>query len=124
MVKNGQYKSTSNISNKYAIFAFRGEGPCFLHAVLNAEDMRSKGFDVLVVMEGGSVKLISKILSGTFPVSIDRIKDVVDCACLGCSQLFKVTHLFDTAGIRLVGEMNNHISIADYILKGYKIIVM
>ena len=109
---------------KIAIFAFRGEGPCFMHAILNAEDMRKKGFEAIVIMEGGSVKHISSIISGTFPISLDRIKDVVDCACLGCSQMFKVDQLIKSAGIRLDGGMSNHVSVADYIIKGYSIIVM
>ncbi len=111
-------------SNKIAIFAFRGEGPCFLHAILNAKDMRDKGFESVVIMEGGSVKLIKPILDGSFPVPLERVKQVVDCACLGCSKMFKVDGLIDDAGIRLEGGMSNHVSIADYILKGFKIIVM
>jgi len=62
----------NNNNNKYAIFAFRGEGPCFMHAILNAEDMRRKSFDAIVIMEGGSVKHISSIISGTFPISLCR----------------------------------------------------
>jgi hypothetical protein len=111
-------------NNKVALFAFRGEGPCFLHAILNAEDMRKKDFSAIVIMEGGSVKLIKSILDGSFPVPLGRVKEVVDCACLGCSKMFKVDGLIDGAGIRLEGGMSNHVSIADYILSGYEIIIM
>jgi hypothetical protein len=111
-------------TKKYAIFAFRGEGPCFLHAILNAEDMRKKGFESIVIMEGGSVKFIKPILDGEFSVTLDRLKKVVDCACLGCSKMFKVDGLFDEAGIRLEGGMGNHVSIIDYIRNGFEIIII
>ena len=109
---------------KYAIFAFRGEGPCFLHAILNAEDMRAKGYEAVVIMEGGSVKFIKPILEGEFSVTLDRLKNVVDCACLGCSKMFNVDGLFNEAGIRLEGGMENHVSIADYIKNGFEIIII
>jgi hypothetical protein len=111
-------------SKKIAIFAFRGEGPCFLHALLNAEDMRNKGMDAVVIMEGGSVKNMRSIVDGTFPMPLKKVKSLVDCACLGCSMMFKVDGLFLNAGIRLEGGMNNHVSIADYMEKGYEILIM
>lgn len=110
--------------SKIAIFAFRGEGPCFMHAILNAEDMRKKDLEAIVVMEGGSVKIIRSIIDGDFPISIERIKAVVDCACLGCSKMFHVEDLFEKVSIRLEGSMNNHVSVADYLKAGYKIITM
>ena len=110
--------------SKIAIFAFRGEGPCFMHAILNAEDMRNKGLEAIVIMEGGSVKIIKSILDGNYSIPLDRVKATVDCACLGCSKMFKVDNLFVEAGIRLEAGMNNHVSIADYIKSGYEIIAM
>jgi hypothetical protein len=112
------------VSKKVAIFAFRGEGPCFLHALLNAEDMRNRGLNAVVIMEGGSVKNIRAVAEGTFPVPVDKVKSLVDCACLGCSMLFKVDGLFQQVDIRLEGGMSNHVSITDYMDKGYEILIM
>ena len=111
-------------NNKFAIVAFRGEKPCVLHALLNCEDMRAKGMDAWVVLEGGSVKFIKQMYNGEFSMPWDQIKPLIDCACLGCSKMFHVEDDAKAAGIRLEGGMSNHVSLAEYILKGYTIIVM
>ncbi len=41
-----------------ALFAFNGEPMCFLHVLLNALDMKARGFGVKLVLEGASVKLV------------------------------------------------------------------
>jgi hypothetical protein len=109
---------------QYAIFAFRGEAPCVMHAVLNVDDMRKKGFNAILILEGGSVKIAPKMINGEFPLPWEKIKQMIDCACLGCSKMFKVDEVIQKAGIRLEGSMYNHVSIVDYIEKGYKIIVI
>jgi len=111
-------------NKKYAIFAFRGEAPCVLHAVLNADDMRKKGYDAILILEGGSVKIAPKMINGDFPIPWDEINTFIDCACLGCSKMFKVDKIIQEAGIRLEGSMKNHVSIENYINKGYKIIII
>jgi hypothetical protein len=109
---------------KYAVFAFRGEAPCVLHAVLNVNDMQKKGFTAILILEGGSVKIAPKMINGEFPLPWEEIKEMIDCACLGCSKMFKVDEIIQNAGIRLDGSMNNHISIAEYMNKGYEIIII
>ena len=37
---------------KVALFAFNGDFKCFAHVLLNALDMKAKGYDVKVVIEG------------------------------------------------------------------------
>ena len=46
---------------KIAIFAFNGELMCFAHALLNAQDMHEKGYDVKVVIEGSATKLVPEL---------------------------------------------------------------
>lgn len=111
-------------SNKIALVAFRGEKPCVLHVLLNCEDMRNRGMDALIILEGGSVKFISQMFNGEFSMPWSRIKPLIDCACLGCSKMFKVENDAKNAGIRLEGGMSTHVSLANYIQNGYSIIVM
>ncbi len=111
-------------NQRFAIIAFRGEKPCVLHAILNCEDMRNKNMDALLILEGGSVKFMGQMYNNEFSVPWERIKPLIDCACLGCSKMFKVEQAAQEAGIRLEGGMSEHVSLADYILNGYNIIVM
>jgi hypothetical protein len=109
---------------KIALFAFRGEAPCVLHSLLNAEDMRKRGWEAIVILEGGSVKVFDKILNDELGISWERAKPLIDCACLGCSKLFNVDKMIEAAGVRLEGSMSNHVSIAKYMESGYQVIVM
>ena len=42
---------------KVALFAFNGDPLCFVHVLLNALDMNTRGMTVGIVLEGTSVKL-------------------------------------------------------------------
>ena len=44
------------MDKKVAIFAFNGETMCFAHALLNALDMKEKGYDIKLVIEGSATK--------------------------------------------------------------------
>lgn len=109
---------------KIALFAFRGEAPCVLHSLLNAEDMRARGWEAIVILEGGSVKIFEDILNGELGIPWERAKPLIDCACLGCSKMFRVDKMIEDAGVRLEGGMSNHVSIASYMESGYQVIVM
>ncbi len=46
---------------KVVLFAFNAEFMCFVHVLLNALDMDSRGFDVKIVIEGGATALIPEL---------------------------------------------------------------
>ena len=72
-----------------ALFAFNGEPMCFLHVLLNALDMKSRGFGVKLVLEGASVKLVPELyapggpLSGLWQKCLDA--GMVEGVCEACS---------------------------------------
>ena len=39
---------------KFALFVFNGDPMCFIHVLLNALDMRDKGYDARIVIEGSA----------------------------------------------------------------------
>jgi hypothetical protein len=41
-----------NMAKQVLLVAFRGEPMCFVHVLLNALDMKERGYDVKVVIEG------------------------------------------------------------------------
>ncbi len=60
---------------KFALFAFNGDPMCFVHVLLNALDMKERGNEVKIILEGASVKLIPEFtpnnwkLKGVFSVN-------------------------------------------------------
>ena len=43
---------------KIRMFVFNGDPMCFIHVLLNAIDMHEKDYDVKIVIEGASTKLL------------------------------------------------------------------
>ena len=46
---------------KVVLFAFNGELMCFVHVLLNALEMKTKGYEVKIVIEGSATRLIPEI---------------------------------------------------------------
>lgn len=44
------------MNKKLAIFAFNGETMCLAHALLNVLDMKEKGYDIKLIIEGCATK--------------------------------------------------------------------
>ena len=103
---------------KIVLFAFNGESMCFVHVLLNALDMHSRGYDVKLVIEGSATKLV-KELDGPDAAFGNLYKEVkekglVDCVCEACSQKTGSLTAAEDQGLRLCGELKGHPSIARY----------
>ena len=53
---------------KVVLFAFNGEFMCFIHVLLNALEMKKKGYDVRIVIEGAATKLIPELATEGNPM--------------------------------------------------------
>jgi len=53
---------------KFALFVFNGDPMCFIHVLLNALDMKAKGFEAKIIIEGASVKLIPELVKSGNPL--------------------------------------------------------
>jgi len=111
--KPGRRKMTT-----IALFAFNGEPMCFLHVLLNALDMKARGFGVKLVLEGASVKLIPELyapggpLSGLWQKCLDA--GMVEGVCEACSAKLGTQAAAKEHGLALLGGMSGHPSIAAY----------
>jgi len=115
------------MNKKVAIFAFNGELMCFAHALLNAHDMKEKGYDIKLIIEGSATKQIKDLLEPGKPFAnlFKEIKDgeLIDCVCEACST---VTGSLDSAkeqGLPICNEMSGHPSISRYRDEGYDVVV-
>lgn len=111
---------------KVALFPFNGEMLCFVHVMLNALDMKDKGYELRLVFEGASVKLIPELAKAENPFHslYLKLKDsgVIDGACKACSHKLEVAEAVQAEGIPLIGEMMGHPSLSGYMDQGFEII--
>lgn len=111
---------------KFVLFAFNGEAMCFVHVLLNAMDMHSKGYDVKIVIEGAATKLLPElenegsILFGLYKKIKDT--DVIDGVCKACSAKMGTINIAEKMGLKLLDDMMGHPSMSGYIDKGYTVI--
>lgn len=111
---------------KTVLFAFRGDPLCFIHVLLNALDLKERGLEGLIVLEGESVKLVGPMSeSGHFLYALyQKAKEagLIYGACKACATKLEALGPIEDEGISLVGEMANHPAMGTFIEKGYKII--
>ena len=114
------------MSRKIAIFAYRGEAICFVHVLLNALDLKEKGHEVAVVLEGPATKTAVELAEEGVPFHDLYVKareaGLLDCACKACSGKMGAQEGLRAQGIVLDGAMSGHPAMSRYLESGYEII--
>lgn len=112
---------------KVALFAFNGESMCFIHVLLNALEMKGKGYEVKLIIEGTATKLVKDLTAAPTPLTplYEKVKaaGLIDCVCQACSKKMGSSDEATAQGLTLCGEMMGHPSMARYIEAGYEMIV-
>ena len=113
---------------KVALFAFSGEPASFAHAMLTAMDMKDRGYDVKVVIEGDATKLLSLLRNETKPFAdvYRRFRDrgLIDCVCRACATKNSVIPAIIEQNLKLADEMSGHPGMAAYMEQGYEIVTL
>jgi len=111
---------------KVALFAFNGELMCFVHVLLNALDMKEKGYDVKLVIEGSATKLITELGESGKPFfklfSTVKEKGLIDCICKACAGKMGTLKEAERQAIPLCDEMSGHPSMARYMETGHTVL--
>ena len=111
---------------KVALFVFNGDPMCFIHVLLNALDLQSKGGEVRIVVEGAATKLLPSLVEVDNPLhglwEKTKRAGLVDGACKACSQKMGTAVAAGSQGLTLLDDMNGHPGMAHYLEKGYDII--
>ncbi|SLM28642.1 conserved hypothetical protein [Desulfamplus magnetovallimortis] len=112
--------------SKNALFVFNGDSMCFIHVLLNALDMNSKGDEVKVILEGASVKLIPELVLSGNPLNALWKKtieaDLVAGVCKACAQKLGTLNDAVAQNLELLADMSGHAGMAAYQNNGYNII--
>ena len=111
---------------KFVLFAFNGDFMCFIHVLLNALDMRARGCDVRIVIEGSATKLIPELGKEGNPMYAlyQKAKEfgIIDGTCKACSNKMGVLDAVKKEGLPLLEEMSGHPSMARYQEEGFEVI--
>jgi hypothetical protein len=111
---------------KYVLFAFRGEVMCFVHVLLNALDIHSKGMEVKIVIEGEATKLLPELyregstLYNLYQKALSQ--NLIEGVCKACSQKFGTYEVALEKNLKILDDMLNHAGMARFLKEGYQII--
>ena len=111
---------------KTALFVFNGDPMCFIHVLLNALDLQSKGREVRIVVEGAATKLLPSLNDADNPLhrlwEKTKSAGLVEGACKTCAQKMGTADAAGPQGLALLDDMNGHPGMAHYLEKGFEII--
>ena len=114
------------MEKKIALFAFNGDPMCFVHVLLNALDMKTRGYDVKLVIEGAATGLIPDLASGASPLAglFNKVREarLISAVCKACSAKMNVLDKVAAAGLPLGEDMSGHPSMGNYMDEGYRVI--
>jgi len=111
---------------KFALFVFNGDPMCFIHVLLNALDMKSKGHESKIILEGASVKLIPELvkpenpLHGWWKRTLEA--GLVEGVCKACSSKLGTLEAAKEQNLTLLDDMSGHPGMSAYHDRGYEII--
>jgi len=111
---------------KFALFVFNGDPMCFIHVLLNALDMKAKGHEAKIIMEGASVKLVAEVikpenpLHGLWKTCLEA--GLVAGVCEACSGKLGTLEAAKEQGLTLLEDMSGHPGMAPYRDNGFDII--
>ncbi len=113
---------------KTVIFAFRDDLMCFIHVLLNALEMKSKGYETGIVLEGASVTLVAQLATPDNPMAglyrKSREHNLILGACKACCAKLGALEAVEAEGLRLIDDMSGHASISRFIDEGYEVITL
>lgn len=111
---------------KAVLFAFRDDPMCFIHVLLTALDMREKGFEAGIVLEGAATKLVEPLAGAGHPLhqlyAKAKGQGLFFGACKACSAKLGALPAIEAEGLPLLEGMAGHPAMADYLARGFAVI--
>ena len=109
------------------MFAFNGDPMCFVHVLLNTIDMKEKGFEVALVIEGSATRLIPEISREGHPLNKlfrqAREEGLIHCVCRACANKMGTLESAESQELAVCGTMMGHPSMGDYMDDGYEVLI-
>ena len=111
---------------KTALFVYKGDPMCFIHVLLTAKDMRRRGHEALIVVEGEACALIPSLAQENNPLHglyrESKAQGLFAGACRACSTKLGVLDAVAAEGLPLLDDMFGHPSMAGFLEQGFIIL--
>jgi hypothetical protein len=113
---------------KIIIFSFQGNPMCFIHVLLNSQNMAEQGMGGKIILEGEAVKLVPEMAKSDHFLNklytAAKEEELFLGACRVCSHKLGVAEAMGAESIPLIGDMAGHPAMAGYIQQGYTVITL
>ncbi len=110
---------------KVLFYAMQGEKMCFLHVLLNAQDLIREGYEVKIVLEGRAVSLPGMLVEEGNPLFRKaRENGWIAGVCLACSKQLGSYEGNRALGLRMLDDMSGHAGMLPFIEEDYRVVVM
>jgi hypothetical protein len=111
---------------KFMLFVFNGDAMCFIHVLLNALDMKERGHEAGIVIEGAAVRLLPDLAQEQNPLhplwEKAKAAGLVTGVCKACSKKLGTLDSATAQGLSVLEDIGGHPSIARYRDAGYEVI--
>ena len=111
---------------KVALFVFNGDPMCFIHVLLNALDLDSKGYTAKVVIEGAATKLLPELVKKDNPLHAlwekTKAAGLIAGVCKACAGKMGTLEAAKEQNLDLLDDMNGHPSMSGYLQDGFEVI--
>jgi hypothetical protein len=111
---------------KVALFVFNGDPVCFIHVLLNGLDMKARGIEGRIIVEGAATALLPKMAEPQHPLhklwAEAKSQAIVDGVCKGCARKMGTADEALRQGLALLDDMSGHPSMSGYLEAGFEVI--
>jgi hypothetical protein len=111
---------------KVALVAFQGELMCFAHVLLNALDLRDRGGEAIIIIEGQATKLLQDLNrpeNAFHPLYVKtREAGLIAGVCRACATKTGSLAEAELQGLPLLDDMSGHPSLGRYLQAGFTIL--
>ncbi|WP_456419294.1 DsrE family protein [Methanocaldococcus infernus] len=110
----------------FLIFSYQKDSkpnmPIMFHTLLFANEMKEKGDEVKILLEGEAVNWAKDLLSENHPLKnhFEKLKENF-VVCEACSDMFKIKDEIK-GKLELENDLFGHISLKKYLDEGYRVI--
>lgn len=109
---------------KILFYAMKEEKMCFVHVLLNAQQLHEAGHEAKIIFEGMSVKLppvLAKEANPLYQKALDN--NIIVGVCRVCSNMMEVLEENEKLGLPLLDDMKGHAGMKNYLENGYEVIM-
>jgi hypothetical protein len=110
---------------KIAIVSFRGEMPCFVHALLNVWNYHERGYEVALVIEGASAARIGDIADSPQAKLWEKIRSagLIRSVCKACAAQMGTLAEAEAQGLPIDAALSGHSDLEVFSAAGFEIIL-